>query len=201
MPLTQDRQYRALQEITVTQQNKKFDTECYVEGYAARYDPYILFNDAENNPIYERFERTAFDSCDMADIIFQYDHQGKVFARKSNNTLIVETDNIGLFICADLSKTEASRNMFEEIDTGLVTKMSWGFLPGEYHFDKPTRTLIHTKIKKIFDVSAVSIPANQDTEIYARNFANGEIDKVKQELLRAEQQRQKLTLKLKLGGF
>ena len=82
--------------------------------------------------------------------------------------MIVESDDKGLFICADLSKSSGSKDLYEEISSGLVTKMSWGFLPGDpgdYYFDQPTRTLIHKRVKKIYDVSAVSIPANQDTEI------------------------------------
>ena len=138
-----------------------------MEGYAATYEPYLLFETVEG-PVYEQFTREAFASCDMSDVIMQYDHQGKVFARKSNGTLIVESDDKGLFICADLSKSSGSKDLYEEISSGLVTKMSWGFLPGDpgdYYFDQPTRTLIHKRVKKIYDVSAVSIPANQDTEI------------------------------------
>lgn len=42
----------------------------------------------------------------MSDVILQYDHNGRVFARTTNNTLVVEADDTGLFMAADLSKTE-----------------------------------------------------------------------------------------------
>lgn len=138
----------------------------------------------------------AFNDCDMSDIIMQYDHTGKVYARKSNGTLIVEPNEYGLHICADLSKSEAARELYNEIKNGLITKMSWSFISGESYYDESRRTIIHKKISKIYDVSAVSIPANDDTEINARNFVDGEIDKVTQEL--RKRAKQKLLLKIKL---
>lgn len=193
-----DREYRSLMPMEVKQENKRIDSSYYVEGYATRWEPYILWED-EQGPIKEKFDRDCFAGCDMSDIIMQYDHQGKVFARLSNKTLIVEPDDTGLFICADLSKSEAGRNLYEEISNGLITKMSWGFIPGDYYFDEDTRTIVHTRIKKIFDVSAVSIPANDNTNIQARAFVDGVIEQMAQELRMAEQK--KLLIKMKLGGF
>lgn len=187
-----------IQPMTVQTEQKRIDSNYYVEGYAARYEPYLLFED-ESGKYYERFERDCFSGCDMSDIIMQYNHTGKVLARQRNKTLIVETDNNGLFICADLGKSEAARSMYEEISNGLVDRMSWGFIPGDYYFDKQSRTIVHTKVKKIFDVSAVSIPANDDTNIQARSFINGEIEKLAQEL--REREKEKLNLKLKLEGI
>ena len=51
----------------------------------------------------------------------------------------------------------------------------------DYYFDKETRTIVHKTIEKIYDVSAVSIPANENTEIYARSFCEGVIENVKKE--------------------
>ena len=199
MPILKDRQYRALPFATPGQEEKKnkFDSDCYVEGYAAKYERYVLFESGDQI-IYEEFMPECFRDCDMSDIIFQFDHSGKVYARQSNNTLTVEPDSIGLFICADLSKTSAARGMYEDIQVGNVTKMSWGFLPDydslEVIENGNEITIRHHHIKKIYDVSAVSIPANNDTEIQARNFANGAIDKVMKEI----QKRKKHIKKIKL---
>jgi uncharacterized protein len=143
---------------------------------------------------YEMIDRHALDQADMSDIIFQYDHSGKVMARNSNNTLVVEPTDSGLFICADLGSSTAGKELFEEIDSGLVTRMSWAFTVAEDKYDRATRTRIITRVKKVYDVSAVSIPANQDTEISARSYFNGVIEREKQELL----ERRKRILKLKL---
>jgi HK97 family phage prohead protease len=195
--LKNERQIRALQVFAPAPAQKRIDSNYYVEGYAARYEPYVLFED-EDGPIYERFEPGCFDGCDMSDVIYQLNHQGTVFARQSNGSLIVEPDPIGLFVAADLSRTAAARNHYEEISTGMITKMSWGFIIGECYYDPDTRTLVHTKVKKVFDVSGVSIPANQNTEINARSWADGVIGLAARSEAELEQRRRRLRLKIKL---
>ena len=195
--LKNERQVRALQVFTQAPEAKRLDSNYYVEGYAARYEPYVLY-ELEDGPIYERFERGCFDGCDMSDVIFQLNHQGTVFARQSNNSLIVEPDDIGLFTAADLGRTSGARNLYEEISTGMITKMSWGFIVGDYYYDKDTRTIVHTRVKKIFDVSAVSIPANQNTEINARSWADGVIDLAARSEAELDERRRRLRLKIKL---
>ena len=195
--LKDERQVRALQVFSQEPETKRLDSNYYVEGYAARYEPYVLY-ELDDGPIYERFERGCFDGCDMSDIIFQLNHQGTVFARQSNNTLIVEPDEVGLFTAADLGRTTGARNLYEEISTGMITKMSWGFIVGEYHYEHETRTIVHTKVKKIFDVSAVSIPANQNTEINARSWADGVIGLAARSEAELEERRRRLRLKIKV---
>lgn len=203
MPLLQNRQYRALSFATPPKAEKKnkFDSDCYVEGYAATYEPYLLFEEA-GKKVYEEFLPECFRNCDMSDVIFQFDHAGKVFARMSNNTLTVEPDNIGLFVCADLSKTTAARGMYEDINTGLVNKMSWGFLPDydtlEVVETGSTITIRHHNIKKMFDVSAVSIPANNNTDIQARNFADGAIGEMMKEIQKRKNHIRKIKLLLEV---
>ena len=197
--LKNEMQIRALQVFAPTPEAKRIDSNYYVEGYAARYEPYVLY-ELEDGPIYERFERGCFNGCDMSDIIFQLNHQGTVMARQSNGSLIVEPDEVGLFTAADLGRTEAARNLYEEISTGMITKMSWGFILGEYHFDQASRTIVHTKVKKIFDVSAVSIPANNNTEINARSWADGVIDLAARSEAELDERRRKLRLKIKTTG-
>ena len=130
-------------------QEKRIDTDCYVEGYATTFDkPYLLY-EYDGIKYYEMIDRHALDGADMSDIIMQYDHQGKVMARQSNKTLIVETDNNGLFCCADLSKSSASKELYEEIKNGLVTRMSWAFTVAEDSYNNEKRTKTILKIKKV----------------------------------------------------
>lgn len=194
-----NRQYRGV-EIVLDTNSKRIESDYYVEGYAARFEAYPLFQDNDGNVIYERFEKDCFNETDMTDIIFQYNHEGRVYARKSNGTLSVEVDENGLFIAADLSKSADGRNLYEEIENGLTTKMSWGFVPKNYYYDKDNRTIVHTSIKKIYDVSAVSIPANQDTDIHARSFVDGVIAKEHEEFVERENKIKKLELIIKLQG-
>lgn len=148
---------------------------------------------------YEVIDRHALDEADMSDVIMQYDHNGKVLARQSNKTLIIEPNDKGLFVCADLSKSQASKELYEEINNGLITRMSWAFTVAEESYNKDTRTRTILKVKKVYDVSAVSIPANQDTEISARSYLDGVIEMERQELL--ERRKKLLKLKLRLEEF
>lgn len=199
--ITDGRQYRNIVEIRA----KEDEQEKRVEGYATTFnEPYVLFKDGDYT-FREQVDPKAFDECDMSDVIMQYDHEGRVFARLSNKTLELTVDNHGLFISADLGGTEIGRNLYEEIKGGYTNKMSFGFTVGEDKREvtenKETgevdvlRTI--TKISKLYDVSAVSLPANDGTEISARNFCNGVIEEIKAERLKKEQ-RERQIKKIKL---
>ena len=191
-------QVRSLAVLNFGQAARRIDSDHYVEGYAARYEPYVLYHDMDGEPIYERFERGCFDGCDMSDVIMQYDHAGKVMARNSNGSLIVEATEEGLFTAADLSRTEAARDLYADIEAGMVTKMSWRFQVGDYYFDRENRTIVHRTVKKIYDVSAVSIPANDNTEINARAWVDGEIAQAARREAELDERRRRLRLKIQL---
>ncbi len=197
MPVkTNEREYREIQlraiEIRETQDGKKI-----VEGYATTFnEEYKLWGDAQYQ-VLEMVDGRAFDNCDMSDVIMQYDHEGRVFARTGNGTLKLEADEHGLKITADLGGTELGRQLYEEIKGGYTNKMSFGFRvrtqERTVEEDKVTGNVtVHRKItaiEKLYDVSAVSLPANDATEISARNISEGVIADVKQEQLAIEARR------------
>lgn len=195
-----ERQYRSMMPLAIVGEgvSKRFDTDYYVEGYASTFnDPYTLYKYGDWEYV-EIIDPDAFRDADMSDIIMQFDHQGKVYARMSNHTLVVEPDQHGLFVAADLGKTTNSRMMWEDIDAGLVTRMSWGFTiapDGISYVDDESEhrtTATITKVTKIFDVSAVSLPADPNTEISARSLYDGAIERVQEErLLRETAQRER----------
>lgn len=201
---TNEREYR---DFTLTVEEKESDDKMMVRGYASTFnEPYTLYSD-DNYEVREQVDPHAFDSADMSDVIFQYNHEGRVFARMSNNTLSVIPDDIGLAITADLGGTEIGRGLYEEIKGGYTTKMSFGFRvkSDAWEETKDGTKLIETRtikeIEKVYDVSAVSIPANDGTSITVRNLADGVIEKVKAERLKAlEIKRQKLKTKIRLKG-
>jgi HK97 family phage prohead protease len=178
--------------------------EMIVEGYATTFnDPYELYNMGDYI-VMEQIDSKAFDECDMDDVIFQYNHEGRVFARTSNNTLEVVPDEKGLHIRANLGGTEIGRELYEEIKGGYTTKMSFGFRVGEdsrtvtEDYDNNVTVVLRsvTKVSKLYDVSAVSIPANSGTEISARNFADGLICEITEEF--RERKKQQIRTKLRL---
>ena len=178
--------------LQVPTSQKRIDSDYYVEGFATTFNkPYLLF-EVDGIKYYEEIDRHALDEADLSDVIMQYDHQGKVLARISNGTLGLEPNEKGLFIYADLSKSQAAKELYEEIKNGLITKMSWAFTVAEDEYDRETRTRTIKRIKKVYDVSAVSIPANNDTEISARSWLDGAIEAEKREAL----ERKKRIIKL-----
>lgn len=116
-----EREYR---NFSVTEFRAKEDGEGYiVEGYATTFDsPYVLFTDEDGNDYKEVISSKAFENADMSDVIFLYNHEGMVFARLKNNTLELSMDEHGLKVRADLSLTQASRDMFEAIKQDLLTR-------------------------------------------------------------------------------
>lgn len=188
--LSQGREYRRTQLIEA----RAGDDKKIVTGYATTFnEPYLLW-DWGDYKVYEQVDKRAFDECDMSDVIMQYDHEGRVFARNSNKTLDLQIDEHGLLIEADLSGTTLGGQVYEEIKGGYTNKMSFGFKvakderkiteDSENNVTTVLRTI--TKISKLYDVSAVSLPANDGTEISARSFSEGVIEEIKKELLEAE---------------
>lgn len=177
-----------------------------VEGYATTFNqPYLLF-DGRYYKVWEQIAPTAFDECDMTDVIMQYDHAGRVFARNKNGTLTLAVDAVGLKMTASLGGTDIGRQLYQEIKGGYTDKMSFGFVVAEdqrvstvdHENDVETITRTITKIKKLYDVSAVSIPANDMTSISARRYADGVIDGIKAERLERANKRKKLNLLLEV---
>ena len=168
----------------------------YVEGYATTFDePYHLYYyDDKGHEVKEQVSRNAFDNTDMSDVILQYDHEGRVFARLSNDTLKLNIDDHGLFIRAYLGGTEIGRNLYEEIKGGYTNKMSFGFTVTDDSFEEDGSDYLRTikSIGKLYDVSAVSIPANDFTEISARNHCDGAIAEIETERARLEEERKAL---------
>lgn len=167
------------------------DETMNVRGYASTFEPYMLWEDGDSK-FMERIEPTAFEGCDMSDVVFRKDHQGTVYARTSNGALKLDVDKHGLLTDTDLSRTASAREMYEEIKAGMYTQMSFAFVvdDDEVIRDKEnhTYTRIIKHIAKLYDVSPVSFPANPGTDIYARSLFDGVIEEEKQELLHRAKQ-------------
>lgn len=189
--IEQGREYRKmLLEVKDTE-----DTDYTVTGYATTFDePYTLYDIGDGKVVKEQVSRNAFDNADRSDVIMQYDHEGVVFARLSNDTLKLTVDDHGLFVEAYLGGTSNGRNLYEEIKGGYINKMSFGFTVTDDDLAEADYGYLRTikAIGKLYDVSAVSIPANDYTEISARNHIDGAIDEIETERIRLEEERKAL---------
>ena len=200
--MNEGRQYR---DIDAASFERRSDDEGRktVEGYATVFNaPYVLYKE-DGYTVREQVDAGAFSEADMADVIMQYNHEGRVFARRSNGTLEIEPDEKGLRIRANLGGTELGRQVYEEIEGGYTTKMSFGFTVVEDRRETVEnnetgevdilRTI--TRIGKLYDVSAVSIPANDATSISARSYGEGAVAEAREEIsLKKERERRKLEI-------
>lgn len=190
--LDQGREYRSMMMAPA-------EEEKTVEGYATtfeqKYDLYSYEDKNGRHTVREVVSRDAFKEADMRDVIMQYDHHGRVFARLSNGTLELEEDEHGLKVRANLGGTEIGRQLYEEIQGGYTNKMSFGFTVAEDNIvpDGPDYIRTIRKIGRLFDVSAVSIPANDMTEISARSHIDGVIEEIEAERLQAEEELRRQT--------
>lgn len=213
--LNEGRQYRNI-DVSSFERRAEGDDERTVSGYATTFNqPYELYRDTWNGVTYivtEQVDPGAFDDTDLSDVIMQYDHEGRVFARTSNGTLELDADEHGLHIRANLGGTEIGRQLYEEIDGGYTTKMSFGFRVGKDKREETrerdeetgteTVTVLRTilAISKLYDVSAVSLPANDATSISARSWGEGVVAELREEFQKREDQRRRLRIKSKLEG-
>ena len=211
--LNDGRQYRNI-DVSGFERRAEGDDSKTVAGYATTFnEPYELYRSAYGGVVYivrEQVDRNAFDGTEMDDVIMQYDHEGRVFARTSNRTLELDPDEHGLHIRAELGGTEIGRQLFEEIEGGYTTKMSFGFRVGKDKREETeerdeetgitTITVLRTilEISKLYDVSAVSLPANDATSISARSYGDGVITELMEEFQKREDTRKRIRIKSKL---
>lgn len=128
----------------------------------------------------EVIEAGALDGANLKDVRFLVNHNTDMIplARSRNNnensTMQLEVDKDGMAIRVNLdteNNTEA-KNLYSAIKRGDITGMSFMFTIDEEDWadlrtDHPTRTI--KKIGQVFEVSAVTFPAYESTEISARD--------------------------------
>ena len=195
--LMDGREYRRI-DVSGIELRDEGNGQMIVEGYATTFGQFYELWRSKWYVVNEQVDARSFDECDMSDVIFQYDHKGRVMARTRNHTLEVTPDQHGLKIRANLGGTELGRQLYEEIKGGYTNKMSFGFTVSKQERTEELvegKTIVHRKItgiKKLYDVSAVSLPANDATEISARNFSEGVIAEIEKELLAVKARQRKI---------
>ena len=173
--------------------------ELWVEGYAARFNsPTVLF-EMGGVEYKEQVASDAFTEAKMDDVIFNYNHGGRVMARTRNKTLQLAVDENGLFIRARLDGTEEGRSLYQDIQNGYIDRMSYRYTVAAEAYDNENRTWTLLRVKRLYDVSAVDIPAYEDTSIEARKADAEAVARESQRKVDTELARQRLAIKLKIG--
>lgn len=186
-------EYRSMQ-MEIRKAENEDEDSFIVEGYASTFNEEYPMGECDMFRLFEKVDRDAFRNADESDVILQYDHEGHVYARISNGTLQLEEDEHGKKIVAYLGGTEDGRKLYQEIKGGYTNKMSFGFTVDEWGEEERTGddgkleiTQIIKKVGRLFDVSAVSIPANDFTSISARSRFDAEVEKRMAEVMEKEE--------------
>ena len=124
----------------------------------------------------EVIDSRALDEAKMDDVVLNIDHEGKPAAKTKNGTLKLFLRHDGLYMEADLSKNATGRELYEDIRNGFYDKMSFAFKVREDFYDRETHTRTILKIERIYDVSAVTWAAYEQTSLSARNWAKAQYE-------------------------
>lgn len=141
-----------------------------VGGYAA------VFNQDANIGGYfvERIAPGAFsEAIGRDDVVFVFNHdQGTVMARSSAGNLTLEEDAKGLRMSAELSLEDSDvQRVSAKMRAGNLSKMSFAFFADLEEWDDRPDTPIRTiKRASLVDVSVVTMPAYDATEIALRSL-------------------------------
>lgn len=168
-----EREYRATVPFAAPDEND--NNELVLRGMPIVFDTPTVICEINGVQYKEVIARGALDDCDMSDFILNRNHgqnDSTVYARTRNKSLDYTVSYKGLEIAAHLDKEdERHRNLHRDVLKRRVDKMSFSFIVSECYYDRETHTRTITKIKKLFDVSAVDFAAYNETSIVAaRSF-------------------------------
>ena len=146
------------------------ETGVKVSGYAAVFD-----QEADIGGMFrEKIEKGAFtDAIGRDDVVFLINHDGLPLARTRSGTLKLEQDDHGLRIETTLDPDDPDvKSIVGKMKRGDLDKMSFAFMPEIQEWDDtqdpPLRSI---KKASLFDVSIVTTPAYDGTEIGLRSLA------------------------------
>lgn len=195
--LRREIQFRALGE---DEKPEDLKDEMIVEGKAITYDEKTKLFSMDGDDYFEIIERGALKETDVSDVFLKYNHSDNfmVLARTRNKTLSIEDREDGVYIRATLANTSEGKDLYELIKRGDVDKMSFAFTEKDGVFDEETKTWTVRNITKLYDVAAVTVPAYENTNIYAVRMS--ELENRKSELENLIMRKKRLSIKIQIGG-
>jgi HK97 family phage prohead protease len=141
-----------------------------VDGYAAVFGQVTDIG----GMFREVIEKGAFsDAIGRDDVVFLINHEGLPLARTRSGTLRLFEDSHGLKIETTLDPEDPDvKSIAGKMRRGDLDKMSFAFFPEVQEWDEsgdmPLRTI---KRASLYDVSVVTTPAYDGTEIALRSLA------------------------------
>ena len=175
-----------------------------LEGYAIVFEQETLIGDEERG-FKEVISRTALTETLMRDVPLKYNHMDSflILARTKNKSLVLEVDNIGLKVRAELLDTHSNEDVYKMVRAGLLDKMSFAFTVAKQSWDRSGKVPVRRieSIDRLYDVSVVDVPAYDGTSIYSRSLEMVDAELRAMELAESEEKakliKQKINIKSK----
>lgn len=189
-----NREIRAMETIKAVD-----DEQMIVEGYALRFN--TLSNDLGG--FVETISPEALKEADLSDVRCLIDHDSsKVLGRTVSETLELKVDDEGLYFRCQLPDTTYANNLYTSIKRKDINQCSFGFILDEDgdSFEKRDsdglfkRTI--RKIRSLFDVSIVTYPAYNDTDVAPALRSIEAIKESEQEEVRKAQKEEQRKIEL-----
>lgn len=162
-----------------------------VEGYALKFNK----PSKDLGGFVETIDARALDGVNMEDVKLFLNHDsGNLLGRTKSGTLQLSVDEVGLKFRCELPNTTLGNDVMELVKRGDLSQCSFGFTVAEDEWErregKPVRTI--KKINTLAEISLVSIPAYDDTDVAVakRSLENMEVN---------EMEKRKLELQLRLA--
>lgn len=148
----------------------------------------------------EIIERGALDNADLTDVRFLVNHDlsriplARSRRNNGNSTMqmTVDDDGMSIRVLLDTENNSEARALYSAVQRGDISGMSFMFSIKRQEWDDldsehPTRRIL--EISSVVEVSAVTFPAYESTEISARG--NEALDSAREALEKAKEQRAK----------
>ena len=137
-------------------------------GYAIRFNDETTIGSQFD----EKVDSRALDGVDMNGVHALYNHNWDMPLGKEGNNMSLAVDDKGLRVDIELNNTTYANDLYENVRTGVVGGMSFGFTIEEDSWEKrdglPLRTI--NKIDKLYEVTFTSAPAYPTTEVGLRSL-------------------------------
>lgn len=164
---------KELRRFNVTELEVRKDTEDNkkIRGYAAVFDQETVIAGVFREVIRPKaFQRALNEKHDVRALV---DHESsKILGRTKSGTLTLSEDKKGLYMEIDPADTQLTRDTMLMIERGDIDQMSFGFIPKEVTWrDAEDGELELREILDVdlFDVSVVTFPAYDGTEVSVRS--------------------------------
>lgn len=140
------------------------ETPAKIKGYALKFN-----RASEDLGFIEYIGERSLDATDMSTTVALLNHDSNYVLGRAGKNLTLNVDKVGLYFEIEPNNTSYTRDLMENMRTGLIDKCSFAFTVAENGDEWSERSdgeyvRTVTNIDRLYDVSIVTTPAYNDTE-------------------------------------